>query len=86
MKISEALYGAMAKYVRLKSDASCTEVLSYDENSYRNYGCDTCGPEYIYSVDIYYKTPNTRSGRANYTYEGKFGDLIQALDDLSDEE
>lgn len=85
MKISEALYAAMAKYVR-KYDSSCTEVTSHDENAYKSYGCDTCGPEYEYSVDIYYKTPNTRSGAANYTYKGRFGDLIQTLDYLSDEE
>lgn len=52
------------------------------EDEYSSYGgCETCGPEYTYEVEISY-TSYEKGKRPVYyeaTYSGKFGDLMQTI-------
>lgn len=83
MGIQSQLYAAMLKYVQAVKDPRATEVVEFRESAYDMGGCETCGPEYEYEVGIVYRTPLS-SWATTYAYKGKFGDLLQALDQYSD--
>ncbi len=84
MKISDMLHGAMLKYLHTCGITGATEITGYYENTSQAYGCETCGPEYEYTIYIYYTTPG-QPWSSSYTFVGKFGDLIQALDRMTEE-
>ena len=85
MKVSDLLHAAMLKYLHECGLTQAVEVTGYYERTSQAYGCETCGPEYYYAVDIYYTTPD-QPWNSSYTFSGKFGDLVAALDRLTDEE
>lgn len=76
---------ALLEYVQRTWDAEATEFVSYWEEVYANQGCETCGPDYEYTVYILVETPKApddpRWGRRPrlYSYRGKFGDLMREL-------
>jgi len=81
VKISDMLLGAMLKYLHSLGITGAVEVTSYDEDTYVIGGCYTCAST-EYEVDIYY---NTTDGLCKvHTFNGRFGDLVQALDEMTE--
>lgn len=81
MKISDMLLGAMLKYLHSLGLTEAVEVTGYDEDTYVSGGCDTCATT-EYEVGICYTT--TDGLRRIHTFNGWFGALIKALDEMTE--
>lgn len=80
----DRLNRALLGYVQRTWDPDATELSSYWEDVYANQGCETCGPDYDYTVYMSVKTPRYPAnrwggGNKTYAYRGKFGDLLREL-------
>lgn len=62
---------------RLPLGFEAREITSWDEDTYANIGCPTCGPETVTEVLVYYVDVAGRSG--HYTYDGTFTNILQGI-------
>lgn len=85
MKISEVLNRAALAYVRATADAEATEITGFEENSYANQGCPTCGPDVVIEVVISFRSPSRQWGDAT-TFNGTFTEFIRTLDEYDSQE
>jgi hypothetical protein len=81
MKISNMLHGAMLRYLHSVGISEAVKVTGYGEDTYVTGGCSTCATT-EYEVDIYYTTTNGM--RRIHTFNGRFGDLIRVLDEMTE--
>ena len=88
MTLEDRIHRSMLRML-VERDVDAVEVTDWEEEFIKawNNGCTTCGyggAEDKYEVHIYYTDSSGKTWN-NWTYDGKFGDLIQNLTDEDDD-
>ena len=80
MRVSEALFEAMADLIRRRcpSSTDAAEVLAFEQDTRRVGCCETCAYTEVV-VTIWYRT--TAGTTSTYEYTGGLGELIRELTD-----
>lgn len=78
MTLDEQIRAAMALYLSNGPGIKGATVTKWESAADAFGGCDTCGPDIDYRVDIWYVRDNDPHTRL-WTYDGKFTEFIAAI-------